>query len=142
MPADLFGSKASVQTCIYLFKVAKRHETDDIVKFIDMSEDGYTRMNRKKSSTNVNLRDTDHAYDRYEEVVAILLDKKPKTQYYTKENGKLICDTISLNGEDWGFSKHKPKDIRPTDADFRETVAEYLSWKVEKVSMNGGCVDE
>lgn len=49
MPTDLFGGKASVQTAIYVFKVARPHEEDDLVTFLDFSEDGYTRMNRKKN---------------------------------------------------------------------------------------------
>ena len=142
MPADLFGGKASVQVAIYLFKVARPHEVDDIVTFIDMSEDGYTRQNRKKSNSNVNLRDTDHAIDRYAEVEAILLGKMPKTDYYTVENGKVIKDTITLSGEDWCFSQHKKIDTRPTDEDFRNTVAEYLSWKVGRFMMEGAHRDE
>lgn len=133
MPADLFGGKASVQAGIYLFKVARPHEADDIVTFIDMSEDGYTRQNRKKSNQNVNLRNTDHAIERYAEVEAILLGKMPKTEYYTEKNGKVIKDTISFSGEDWCFSQHKKIDTKPTEEDFRKTVAEYLSWKVSQI---------
>lgn len=133
MPGDLFGGKASVQAGIYLFKVARPHEMDDIVTFIDMSEDGYTRQNRKKSNSNVNLRDTDYAQDRYAEVEAIVLGKMPKTQYYTEANGKVIKDTISLKGDDWTFGQHKKIDTRPTEEDFKKTVAEYLSWKVGQI---------
>lgn len=137
MPNDLFGGKASVQAGIYLFKVARPHEADDIVTFIDMSEDGYTRQNRKKSNSNVNLRDTDHAQDRYAEVEAIILGKMPKTQYYTEANGKVIKGTISFSGEDWCFSQHKKIDTRPTEEDFKKTVAEYLSWKVSQIIKGG-----
>lgn len=137
MPIDLFGGKSSVQAGIYLFKVARPHEADDIVTFIDMSEDGYTRQNRKKSNQNVNLRNTDHAIERYAEVEAILLGKMPKTKYYTEENGKVIKDVISFSGEDWCFSQHKVIDTRPTDEDFRKTVAEYLSWKVGQIIKEG-----
>lgn len=130
MPADLFSGKASVQACIYLFKVNRPHEEDDIVTFIDMSEDGYSRQNRKKSTQKVNLRNTDHALERYEEVVAICLGKKPKTDFYTESNGKVVKDTISLNGNDWVFNQHKVVDTTPTEEDFKKTVANYLSWKV------------
>jgi len=133
MPNDLFGGKASVQAGIYLFKVNRTHEVDDIVTFIDMSEDGYTRQNRKKSNSNVNLRNTDHAIERYEEVEAIVLGKKPKTNYYTEENGKIIKDTISLKGDDWTYQSHRKIDTTPTEADFKKTVADYLSWKVSQI---------
>lgn len=68
MPDKLFSGKASVQTAIYVFRVARPHEKDDLVKFIDFSNDGYSRQNRKKSTQEVNLRDTDHAKERYAEV--------------------------------------------------------------------------
>ena len=137
MPADLFGGKASVQAGIYLFKVARPHEEDDLVTFIDMSEDGYARQNRKKSSQKVNLRDVDDAEGRYDEVVARITGKKAKTSYYTEENGLLINDTISLEGNDWTFAQHKKIDLTPTEEDFKKTVAEYLSWKVSQIMKDG-----
>lgn len=128
--SDIFCGKSSVQTAIYLFRVNRPHEKDDLVKFIDFSEDGYSRQNRKKSSQEVNLRDTDNAKARYEEIEAIILGKKPKTNYYTKENGLYIEDTISLDGNDWTFSQHKKIDTTPKLEDFKKTVADYLAWKV------------
>ena len=102
-----------------------------------MSEDGYSRQNRKKSNQNVNLRDTDHAVDRYAEVEARLLGKMPKSEYYTEDNGKLIKDTITFNGDDWTFSQHKKINSKPTEEDFRNTVAEYLSWKISQIIKDG-----
>lgn len=133
MPDKLFTGKASVQTAIYVFQVARPHEEDDIVKFIDFSNDGYARQNRKKSSQEVNLRNADHATERYAEVEAIVLGKKPKTDYYTKENGLYIEDTIEMDGTDWTFSQHKVIDTTPTEEDFKKTVAEYLSFRVGQI---------
>lgn len=130
MPDKLFSGKASVQTAIYVFKVNQPHDPDVLVKFIDFNNDGYSRQNRKKSTQEVNLRDTDHAADRYAEVEALVLGRKPKTSYYTKENGLYIEDTIGLTGADWTFSQHKVIDTVPTEADFKKTVADYLAWKV------------
>ena len=93
----------------------------------------YSRQNRKKSTQKVNLRNTDHALERYDEVVAICLGKKPKTNYYTEKNGKVIHDTISLEGNDWTFTQHKVIDTTPTEEDFKQTVADYLSWKVAQI---------
>ena len=137
MPAGLFGSKASVSVYIFVFKVNRPHETDDLVTFIDFSEDGYTRQNRKKSTQEVNLRNTDHAEERYDEVLAHVLGKKPKTKYYTEDNGKIIKDCITLNGDDWLFTQHQVIDTIPTEEDFKKTVANYLSWQVSQL-MKGG----
>lgn len=133
MPAGLFGNKASVSVYIFVFKVNRPHEEDDVVIFIDFSEDGYSRQNRKKSTQEVNLRNTDHAEERYDEVLAHVLGKKPKTQYYTENNGKVIKDCISLNGDDWLFTQHQVIDTTPTEEDFKRTVANYLSWKVSQL---------
>lgn len=142
MPVDIFNGKSSVQTAIYVFKVNRPHEEDDIVTFVDFSEDGYSRQNRKKSTQEVNLRNTDHALERYDEVVAICLGKKPKTDYYTESNGKVIKDTISLNGDDWTFNQHKKVDTIPTKEDFKKAVTDYLSWKVSSILKGQVSVDE
>lgn len=137
MPPGLFGNKASVSVCIFIFKVGRPHELDDLVTFIDMTEDGYSRLNRKKSTQETNLRDTDNAEARYEEALAYVLGKKPKTNYYTEANGKVIRDTITLKGDDWLFVQHQTLDTIPTEADFKAVVADYLSWKVGSL-MKGG----
>lgn len=133
MPLGLFGNKASVAVYIFVFKVNRPHEEDDIVTFIDFSEDGYSRQNRKKSTQEVNLKDTDHATERYEELIAHVLGKKAKTNYYSEENGKIIKDTITLNGDDWLFTQHQVINTTPTEEDFKRTVANYLSWKMSNL---------
>lgn len=133
MPSNVFIGKASVQVAIYVFKVARPHEIDDQVIFVDMSEDGYARLDRSKSSQDVNLQDVDHARERYREVEKIILNKVPETSYYTEENENLIRDTISLEGNDWTFGQHQVIDPKPTSEDFKDTVTEYLSWKVSQL---------
>lgn len=132
MPGELFSGKSSVQTAIYVFKVARPHEKDDLVKFIDFSNDGYSRLNRKKSSQEVNLRDTDHAKERYAEVLAKVLGKKAKTDYYTEAKGTYEEDSISLSGNDWTFSQHKNVSLRATKKAFQDVVSEYLAFKVDQ----------
>lgn len=48
--ADIFKGKTGVQTAIYVFNIGTHHDKKQLVKFIDFSNDGYTRQNRKKSS--------------------------------------------------------------------------------------------
>lgn len=128
MPIDLFIGKASVQTHIYVFRVNEAHKKDDIVKFIDFSNDGYTRSNRKKASCN--LRDTDNAKERYEEVVNLVRFGKNKLCYFTdKEYYEGTIDP--KNGADWNQSK--PNDAIPTLAEFKKSVANFLAWEVSTV---------
>ena len=133
--ADIFCGKASVQTAIYVLEVNRPHNADnDLVRFIDFSNDGYTRMNRKKSGQSVNLRDTDHAKERYDEVCRLVLYGKganDKNLHYFKDC--YIEDYITFSGNDWTYGQHKKIDTVPTEEDFQNVVREYLSWKVGQV---------
>lgn len=128
MPIDLFLGKSSVQTNVYLFQVAKRHDPKSIVRFIDFSNDGYTRTNRKKASNN--LRDTDRAKERYEEVVNLALHGKQYLKIFTEE--EYYEGTIDpKSGADWNQSA--PIDTRPTLQDFKKTISDYLAWEVSNL---------
>lgn len=128
MPIDLFLGKSSVQTNVYVFRVGEAHQKDDIIRFIDFSVDGYTRTNRKKAS--VNLRDTDHAKERYAELVDLVRFGKGKLHYYTeKEYYEGHIDPE--NGADW--NQTAPIDTKPTLEDFKKTVSDYLAWEVSNL---------
>ena len=129
--SDIFKGKAGVQTAIYVFDVGTPHNKKNIVKFIDFSNDGYTRQNRKKSSQDANLKNTDNAIERYEEIVNLVLYGKNYLHYFSDE--QYIEDTISLEGNDWTFSQHIKLNTIPTEDDFRNTIKEYLGWKVSAV---------
>ena len=131
MPIDLFLGKSSVQTNIYVFRVGEAHQKDDVVRFIDFSVDGYTRSNRKKAS--INLRDTDHAKERYAELVDLVRFGKSKLHFYTeKEYYEGMVDP--KNGADW--NQTAPIDTRPTLEDFKKTVRDYLAWEVSSLMKN------
>ncbi|AYD39619.1 N-6 DNA methylase [Clostridium fermenticellae] len=129
--ADIFRGKAGVQVAIYVFNIGTPHDIHQMVKFIDFSNDGYTRQNRKKSSQETNLKNTDNAIERYEELVNIVLYGKSYLHYFTED--EYIEDTITLNGDDWTFKQHQIIETIPTEDDLRNTVKEYLSWKVSMI---------
>ena len=135
MPLDLFIGKSSVQTNIYVFKVGEKHEAKNTVKFIDFSNDGYTRTNRKKASNN--LKDTDNARGRYEELVNLVKYGRSELNHFSDKEyyeGRIDPD----NGADWNQSA--PIDTRPTLDDFKKTVSDYLAWEVSNLlkRSNGG----
>lgn len=131
MPIDLFVGKSSVQTNVYVFRVGEPHQKDEVVKFIDFSNDGYTRTNRKKAS--INLRDTDNAKGRYDEVVNLVRFGKSKLKIFTEK--EYYENTIDPeNGADWNQSA--PVDTKPTLHDFKKTVADYLAWEVSTLLKN------
>lgn len=133
--ANIFNGKATVQTAIYVFDIGKPHKKEQIVKFINFSNDGYTRQNRKKSGQDVNLKNTDHAIERYNELVNLVLYGRSYLNLYTEE--EYIEDTISLEGNDWTFSQHMKVDIEPKECDYENTVKEYLSWKIAELIKEG-----
>lgn len=135
MPNDLFLGKSSVQTYIYVFKVNEKHHRDEVVKFIDFSNDGYKRTSRRKASTN--LKDTDRAKERYEELVNLVRFGRSKLAIFTeKEYYEGSIDPNS--GSDWNQSA--PIDTKPTFEDFRKTVADYLAWEVEQLIKGDTCL--
>lgn len=137
MPIDLFIGKSSVQTNVYVFRVGEAHQKDDTVKFIDFSVDGYTRTNRKKASCN--LRDTDHAKERYAELVDLVRFGKSKLNIFTEKEyyeGKIEPN----NGADW--NQTAPIDTKPTLDDFKKTVSDYLAWEVSNLLKNQSTEDD
>ena len=131
MPVDIFIGKSSVQTNIYAFKVGEKHHKDDIVKFIDFSNDGYTRTNRKKASNN--LKDTGRAIERYQEVVNLVRFGQSKLNIFTEK--EYYEGTIDpQNGADWNQSA--PIDTKPTVQDFKKTVSDYLAWEISTLLKN------
>lgn len=131
MPIDLFVGKSSVQTHIYVFRIGEAHQKDDIVKFIDFSNDGYTRSARKKSTNN--LRDTDNAKERYQELVNLVRFGKSKMSIFTEQDYyEGVIDPE--NGADW--NQTSPIDTKPTVEDFKKTVSDYLAWEVSTLLKN------
>ena len=128
MPVDIFIGKSSVQTNVYVFKVNEKHHKEEMVKFIDFSDDGYTRTNRKKSTNN--LRDTNQAKERYEEVINLVRFGRSKLNIFTDK--EYHEDTIDpKSGADW--NKSAPIDTKPTLQDFKKTISDYLSWEVSTI---------
>lgn len=137
MPIDLFIGKSSVQTNVYVFRVGEAHQKDDTVKFIDFSVDGYTRTNRKKASCN--LRDTDHAKERYQKLVDLVRFGKSKLNIFTEKEyyeGRIDPN----NGADW--NQTAPIDTKPTLEDFKKTVSDYLAWEVSNLLKNQSTEDD
>ena len=140
MPNDLFVGKSNVQTAIYVFKVGEKHEAKFPVKFIDFQNDGYKRSNRKKAKASSNLKNINHAEERYAELVDLVKYGKSSLHFFSEN--EYVEDTIALDGDkygaDWNFAQHKKIDAKPTLADFKKTVADYLAWEVSQLLAKQG----
>ena len=131
MPIDLFLGKSSVQTYVYVFRVGEAHQTDDTVRFIDFTDDGYERSNRKKA--RINLKDVNHATERYAELVDVV-HYGAKKLHHIRPQDFFEGAIDPTNGADWNQSA--PIDITPTLEDFKKTVSDYLAWEVSTLLKN------
>lgn len=122
--ADIFNGKAQVQTAIYVFDTGKPHSPEDEVVFIDMSDDGYIRRNRKNGN---NLSENDNPKERYKDVADIVSGKEGR---FYREGETVFRDTISLNGDDWTVGQHKVVSKIPSEEDFDKTIVEYILYKM------------
>lgn len=128
MPVDIFIGKANVQTNIYVFKVNEKHHKNEMVKFIDFSNDGYTRTSRKKSSKN--LIDSDRAKDRYKEVVNLVRFGQSQLDIFTQN--EYYEGTIDPeNGSDWNQSA--PIDTKPSIEDLQTSMTDYMIFETESL---------
>lgn len=133
MPADIFIGKASVQTNIYVFKVGDKHERDNIVKFIDFSNDGYTRTSRKKTKTN--LVDSDNSKDRYQEVIDLVNFGRKKLMILSEKEyyeGQIEPE----NGSDWNQSADSDNSINLED--LKDTISEFISFELSNIVNQKG----
>lgn len=132
MSKFLFAQYASVQTAIYVFKKGKPHDyKNDIVKFIDFSEDGYRRSGRKTKKASVALKDDGTAKRRYTALVKWITedDETEIKELYKKEK----YFKTALKGKSITFNDNLTIDTRPTEEDFRKTVEDYMIWKISEI---------
>ncbi|WQU99542.1 N-6 DNA methylase [Helicobacter pylori] len=133
MPLDLFIGKSSVQTHIYVFRVNEKHDAKQRVKFINFSNDGYARANRKKAKASHNLKDTHNAKERYNEVVDLVHIGQSCLKFLSEDD--YYENTIDpKNGSDW--NQNKPTETKPELEDFKKTIADYLSYEVGLILKN------
>lgn len=92
-----------------------------------------TTATQEHKKASINLRDTDNAKERYDEVVNLVRFGKSKLKIFTeKEYYESTIDPE--NGADWNQSA--PVDTKPTLQDFKKTVADYLAWEVSNLLKN------
>lgn len=127
MPTDLFQPMAGVQTSVYIFQVGKPHDFGRTVKFIDFRNDGYKRTGRA-------LQEIDNPSQRYDDIVQIYKNGlSAKIKAHWDLSAVYVEDYINSSGADWNFDQHQKTDTMPQLADFKKTVADYLSYEVNQI---------
>ena len=64
-----------------------------------------------------------------EEITSIDIKKVPIEAELVAAQ-KVYDDIFNRIGADWTYGQHRIIDTIPTEADFRKTVSDYLSWKI------------
>lgn len=127
MPTDLFQPMAGVQTSIYIFESGTPHDYEATVKFIDFRNDGYKRTSRA-------LQEIDEPTKRYRDIIKIYkAGKNAKVEADWNLEEVFVEDFITKSGADWNFDQHKIVNTKPTLADFKKTVSDYLAWEVSNL---------
>lgn len=129
MPIDLFLPMAGVQTSIYVVEhTGKKHDYNKQVKFIDFRNDGYKRTKRGITETN-------NPIQRYQDIIEIY--RNGTTADVCPDlwdlNTQIVMGKITDSGTDWNFDQYQKIDTKPTLADFRKTLSEYLAWEVSNI---------
>lgn len=132
MPTDLFQPMAGVQTSIYVLEAHKPHDYELPVKFIDFRNDGYKRTTRA-------IQEIDKPTKRYADIIKIYkAGKSAKVEVHWNLDEVYVEDFISSSGADWNFDQHKTIDTKPSLADFKKTVNDYLAWEVSNILKQKG----
>ena len=134
MPGDLFQPMAGVQTSIYVIEHTGRpHDVEKPVRFIDFRTDGYKRSKRA-------LYEVDSPTQRYADIVRLYKAGVAATVEADWGDVSLVVidAPITLSGKDWNFDAHQVIDTTPTIEDFRKTVADYLTWEVDRLVAGSG----
>ena len=99
----------------------------------------WVRVRLRDVLAPANKEGTDHAKEKYQEVVDLVKYGKSKLHYLTESD--YYEGHIDVNkGDDWNQSA--PIDLKPTLNDFKKTIGDYLSWEVSNLLKNQSLEDE
>lgn len=111
--------------CIAVFTAGIPHHKDKICKFIDFSDDGYEVQKHK------GLVETERAKDRKQHLLDVWFNK---IEAPTK-----FCVETSIDSDDeWLHSYYYFNDEIPKDLDFKNTIADYLTFEINMITHDRG----
>lgn len=106
--------------CIALFTAGEPHPANKICKFINFEDDGY------KVAPHIGLLETESAKDKKQHLLDVWFDRiESETKFCVKT-------TIEADDE-WLHSFYYFNDEIPTEADFEETIGDYLTFEFSMI---------
>lgn len=115
--------------CIAIFTAGEPHPEDKECKFIDFREDGF------KVSPHIGLIETEQAKDKKQHLLDVWFDR-------IEAESKFCVKTTVEADDEWLHGFYYFNDELPSDADFEETIGNYLTFEFSMIVQNRGYLFE
>lgn len=106
--------------CIALFTAGEPHPANKICKFINFEDDGY------KVAPHIGLLETEAAKDKKQHLLDVWFDR-------IESETKFCVKTTVEADDEWLHSFYYFNDEIPTEADFEETIGDYLTFEFSMI---------
>lgn len=111
--------------CIAVFTVGVPHHKDKICKFINFEKDGF------EVAKHIGLVETASAKDKKQHLLDVWFDRiEPETKFCVK--------TTIEHDDEWLHSFYYFNDEIPSEEDFRNTIADYITFEVNMITHGRG----
>lgn len=114
-----------VNTCIAIFTAGVPHYEGKVCKFINFENDGYI------VSKHVGLVATSNAKDRKQHLLDVWFDR-------IEAETKFCVETTVQADDEWLHSFYYFNDQIPSEKEFKETIADYLTFEVNMITHGRG----
>jgi len=114
-----------VNPCIAIFTAGIPHRKDKMCKFVNFEEDGY------EVSKHIGLIATLKAKDKKQHLLDVWFDR-------IESQTKFCVETTIEADDEWLHSFYYFNDEIPSEEDFRNTVADYLTFEVNMITHGRG----
>lgn len=111
--------------CIAIFTTGIAHDKDKIVKFINFENDGF------EVQKHIGLVETVSAKDKKEHLLDVWHGRLPA-------ESKFCVETTIEADDEWLHSFYYFNDQIPTEADFEQVIADYLTFEVNMITHGRG----
>ena len=118
-----------VNPVIAVFTAGIPHPTNKVCKFIDFKDDGY------KVAAHIGLIETESAKDKRQHLLDVWNDR-------TDADTKFCVKTTIEEDDEWLHSFYYFNDVPPTDDDFVNTMADYLTFQFNMITHGRGYIFE
>lgn len=111
--------------CIAIFTAGIPHHKDKVCKFINFEDDGY------EVAKHIGLVETPSAKDKKQHLLDVWFNR-------ISAETKFCVETTIEADDEWLHSFYYFNDEIPTDEDFRNTIADYITFEVNMITHGRG----